>query len=349
VPGTTYEYRIREAGQAIDAGPYSFTTQPLWKYRTDPPSFSIALGSCTYVNEPAYDRPGKAFGGNYGIFDAIANKKPDLMLWLGDNVYLREPDWGSRSGYLHRYTHFRSAPELQRLLQTTKHYATWDDHDFGPNDSNGSWVHAPIAKEAFALFWANPTFGVPGVEGITTAFSHVDVDFFLLDDRSFRTPSDLVTAPTLLLGEAQLDWLIQALKYSDAPFKLVAVGTQVLNSEAVFENHATFPTERNALLQRIEQEGIRGVVFLTGDRHFSELSTLALADGRKLHDLTVSPLTAGVYKPKESNALQVEGTLVSAHNFATLSFDGAKGQRTMTIRVFDAEGALLWERTIPQE
>jgi alkaline phosphatase D len=348
-PGTTYAYRIIGSAEPTDPGPFHFTTQPLWKYRTDPPPFTVALGSCAYVNEPAYDRPGKAYGGDYGIFDAIADKDPDLMLWLGDNIYLREPDWGSRSGYLHRYTHVRSTPQLQRLLHSTKHYAIWDDHDFGPNDPNGSWVHSPIARETFDLFWPNPTNGVPGVEGVTTAFSHVDVDFFLMDDRTFRTPADLSTAPTSLLGDAQIDWLIQALKYSDAPFKLVAVGSQVLNTAAVFENYANFPAERNELLRRIEAEGIRGVVFVTGDRHHTSLSTLALPDGRRIHDLTVSPLTAGVHGPVEKNELLVEGTVVAQHNFATASFDGAKGSRTMVIRVFDADGGLLWERSIPQE
>ncbi|MBK8613627.1 MAG: hypothetical protein IPN85_09025 [Flavobacteriales bacterium] len=38
------------------------------------------------MNEPAYDRPGTAYGGGYGIFNSIAETKPDLMLWLGDNT-----------------------------------------------------------------------------------------------------------------------------------------------------------------------------------------------------------------------------------------------------------------------
>ncbi|HRH71282.1 MAG TPA: alkaline phosphatase D family protein, partial [Flavobacteriales bacterium] len=195
LPGTEYTYRlIGSAGSGTDEQLFSFRTQPIWKFRTDPPEFTMAMGSCAYINEPAFDRPGNPYGGGYGIFDAIADKKPDLMLWLGDNIYLREPDWGSRSGYLHRYTSTRSTPELQRLLQSTKHYAIWDDHDFGPNDADCSFVNSALAREMFDLFWPNPTNGVPGVEGITTAFSHADVDFFLIDDRTFRIPGDMKTA-----------------------------------------------------------------------------------------------------------------------------------------------------------
>ncbi|HRO99460.1 MAG TPA: alkaline phosphatase D family protein, partial [Flavobacteriales bacterium] len=212
VPGTTYGYRPVVNGKAVDLGqPLTFRTQPLWRHRTEPPAFTLALGSCAYINEPAYDRPGKPYGGDLGIFDAIADQKPDLMLWLGDNIYLREPDWGSRSGFLHRYTHTRSAPELQRLLRSTHHYAIWDDHDFGPNDADGSFVNGPVAREMFDLFWPNPTCGVPGVPGITTQVNHLDVDLFLLDNRSFRVPGEVRTDSAAMLGGAQLDWLIRAL------------------------------------------------------------------------------------------------------------------------------------------
>ena len=76
------------------------------------PDFRLATGSCTYINEPELDRPGKPYGGDYQIFDAMVAQKPDLMVWLGDNAYLREADWSTRTGIYHRYSHTRSAPEL---------------------------------------------------------------------------------------------------------------------------------------------------------------------------------------------------------------------------------------------
>jgi len=200
----------------------------------------------------------------------------------------------------------------------------------------------------FDLFWPNPTCGVPGVEGITTMFTYADIDFYLLDDRTYRVPPNNRTSTPAMLGTAQLDWLIRALRASSAPFKLVAVGSQVLNSAEAFENYANFSNERGELLRRIEEEGITGVVFLTGDRHFTELSQLTLKDGRTLYDLTVSPLTSGVYTPKEVNTLRVPGTLVDQRNFGRISFTGPKNARVMTLRIHDAQGTLLWERAIPQ-
>ena len=85
------------------------------------------------------------------------------------------------------------------------------------------------------------------MEGITSSFSHADVDFFLMDDRTFRIPADLKTSTPQLFGRAQLDWLIQALKYSDATFKLVGIGSQVLSTSAQYENYATMEAERGEL------------------------------------------------------------------------------------------------------
>jgi alkaline phosphatase D len=347
-PGTTYGYEIfvDGAAQKLDRA-LTFQTQVLWQFRSDPPDFSVALGSCAYVNEKAFDRPNKVYGGSYEIFDQIAATKPNMMLWLGDNIYLRETDWTSRSGYLHRYSHTRSLPELQRLLSSTHHYAIWDDHDFGPNDANGSWMHKDWALEMFEMFWANPSTGIPGQIGITSAFQFNDMDFVLLDNRYHRSSDNLKRGQTQILGKDQIDWLIEILKFSRAPFKFVAVGGQVLNPAAVYETYAVYGEERQYLLDRIDEEQIKGVVFLTGDRHHTELSKIVTENGIEIYDLTVSPLTAGTHvADDERNTLRMENTLVNERNFAVLSFSGKRRDRSMKISIFDQSGTLQWEKDI---
>jgi len=347
-PGKTYGYKVLLNDEVQDFGQgLEFKTQPFWQFRTDPPAFKLALGSCAYINEEGYDRPGKPYGSAYEIFDAVADQSPDLMLWLGDNIYLRERDLQAWSGYLHRYTHTRSLPEMQRLLRSTHHYAIWDDHDFGSNDANGSWIHKDWALKGFELFWMNPSAGIPGVPGITTAFQYGDVDFFLLDNRYNRTAQGLKEGEACILGKIQVDWLIQALKYSRAPFKLVAVGGQVLNTARVFENHAQYADERAYLLQRIAEEEIRGVVFLTGDRHHTELSRYVAENGIVMYDLTVSPLTSGTHHPgNERNELNEENTLVTKHNFGIIEFTGPEKSRQMNISIFDQAGKIIWGKTL---
>jgi alkaline phosphatase D len=354
-PGTTYGYRIYVADESssTESITNTFTTQELWQYRKDAPDFRLALGSCTFVNEPSYDRPGEPYGGDFQIFDTIVRKNPDLMLWLGDNIYLREVDFQSYGSVVHRYTHTRSQKEIQNLLQHCPNLAIWDDHDFGPNDSNGSFIHKDWTLEAFKNFWANPSYGVSQDEsgkGITTQFQYSDIDFFLLDNRYHRTSKvDLGNTSPTILGETQLEWLLQALKQSQAPFKLIALGGQFLNSAPVFENYANYEEERKLIIKAIEKENIRGVVFLTGDRHCGELSYMPLKNGNGIYDLTVSPLTSKAYDmSKEKNKWRVENTITGVRHFATLHFSGKKKQRVLTMQVFDSNGKQLWKREIPQ-
>jgi len=350
-PGNVYEYELRINGQPVKlAYPTTFQTQPLWAWRTEPPTFKVAVGSCAYINEEQFDRPGTPYGGDYQVFNAIYAQHPDLMVWLGDNVYLREPDWFTRTGFIHRYTHGRSLPELQPLLASTHHYAIWDDHDYGPNDSDGSFIHKDMASDVFQKFWANPVAGLSGQGGITSYFQWADVDFFLMDDRYFRTPNKRKAGGCQYFGKAQLDWLIDALTFSNATFKMVAVGGQVLTSFANFETYINLcPEERAYLLRRIEEEGIKNVVFLTGDRHHTELSKLVNANGNSIYDFTVSPLTAGTHQTDEVNLLRVDGTLVTQKNFGTMEFSGPRKQRTLTLRIFDSNGAELWSKVIQAE
>ncbi|MBC6996764.1 alkaline phosphatase D family protein [Neolewinella lacunae] len=351
LPGQHYTYQVEINGEVI-ALPYptAFTAQPIWRWRQDPPDFTVALGSCTYVNEPEYDRPGAGYGSEYEIFTSINRAQPDLMVWLGDNMYLREPDWYTRTGYFHRYSHTRALPEMQALLARTHHYATWDDHDYGPNNSDRTWVQKELAKETFDLFWGNLTSGLPGNGGITSTFRYNDTDFFLLDNRSFRTPNDQKRPDNkTLLGEQQLEWLIESLISSDSPWKMVCIGGQVLNTHRggseTYVNLA--PAELEYLLRRITEEDISGVVFLTGDRHHTEMSQLKLANGKMVYDLTISSLTAGTGSSRdEQNNNRVAGTLQVRHNFGLLSFAGPLRERRLTVEVFATDGSLLWKREL---
>lgn len=347
-PGTQYAYFIANSpGEAI-SDTLVWTTQPLWQYRTDPPELSILVGSCTYINEPAYDRPGKPYGGGYEIFNSMADESYDAMVWLGDNIYLREVDFSSLSGFVHRYSHARSTPEMQRLLSKGAHYAIWDDHDFGPNDCDGSWVHADWSLQAFDAFWPNPDAGIPGAPELNaTQFLLGDVEFFLLDNRTHRVNHTMGPEKRQVLGEVQRNWLVHALRNSRAPFKMVAIGGQMVSDAAIYENFAQFPEERTWLLEQLDVLDIRGVVFLTGDRHNSELSKLQLPGGNWVYDWTVSPLTSGSYDHEdEPNTLREPGTMVGDRNYGLLEVTGPRKERVLRMTVKSADGGTIWTRSI---
>tara|TARA_R100001015_G_C4634552_1_gene201263 strand:+ start:870 stop:2093 length:1224 start_codon:yes stop_codon:yes gene_type:complete len=345
--GSTYEYKLVDANyKLLDKG--EFSTQEQWQYRKDPPNFSFLIGSCTYVNDTAYDRPGEPYGKGLEIFSAMLEKDAEAMLWLGDNIYLRPADWDSRSGIYYRYSHYKSQPALQEFWKNFHHYAIWDDHDYGPNDANRSFVNKDITLEAFKDFWANPNYGLnSNAEGITGMFSYNDVDFFLLDNRSFRTPNERESGERFILGDEQIAWLIDALVSSKARFKIVAVGGQLLNTAALYENHSTFAEERQKIIELIEEEQIKNVVFLSGDRHKTELSKYVGENDFTIYDFTSSPLSSTSYNSiEEPNTLRVEGTHYGEQNFGMLTFEGSWKERVLVLQTFDKNGELIWTHKI---
>lgn len=348
-PGRKYAYRIyvNDIEQEFDF-PLTFETEPLWDYRTEPPAFSFAAGSCIYVNESEYDRPGRPYGGDYSIFSEIEKLSPDAILWLGDNTYLREADYFSRTGYLKRYTHSRSIPELQSLMAKSNNYAIWDDHDFGPNDASGSWINRDLALEVFKLFWPNPTFGYRDMPSTFSAFNYRDCDFIMMDNRFYRSEVNK-QGEGQIFGKTQTDRMIDLLKQSKAPFKFVLSGGQLLNTAKVYENHSNYEAERAYIIKRIEDENIKNVVFLTGDRHHSEFSQLELSNGNTIYDFTISPLTSSANTNQiEKNDLRVEGSLIQVRNFAIANISGPRKARVLDFSFYTKKGELIKKYTIKE-
>lgn len=349
-PGTEYLYQVYVEGTEVTFdSDLVFHTQPFWQNRTAPPDFEVAVGSCTYINEAPFDRPGIPFGMGFEIFDAIADRKPAFMLWLGDQIYLRAADVYSSSGMAYRYRHMRSFPSLQRLLRSTHHVAIWDDHDYGPNNFNRSWIFKDVALDLFKQYWANPSYGLKELPGIFTVVSYGDVDFFLLDDRFYRDNDNNLDLPHKgMFGHDQLAWLQNALLASSATFKVVVGGSQFLDSQPEAEGWYHFPHERGAFLDWVKTAKPLGVLFLSGDRHFTKLLRYDLNVPYPLYELTCSPLTAGegALSQEVPNPWVIQESQVGQRNFCTLSFQGEGGERALTIAVYDTHGTQLWSRTI---
>ncbi len=281
----------------------------------------------------------------------MAALHPSMMLWMGDNTYTREVDWWSEAGMHHRYTHTRALPEMQPLLASTPNYATWDDHDYGPNDADGSWVLKGTSLRVFRRFWANPSYGLPELPGVFGQFSYNDADFFLLDDRYYRSSNNSPADSKDYWGSPQLAWFFEALQTSTAPFKFIVNGGQVLTAEARNENVASYPKSYRYFLAELARRRISGVVILSGDIHRTELLRMPREGGAPpLYEFTVSPITAGPdarADPAEvRNDLRVEGTLVQARNFGTIALAGPRTDRVATLRIYGTDGALRWERQI---
>ena len=127
------------------------------------------------------------------------------------------------------------------------------------------------------------------------------------------------------------------------------MGGQVLNSESKFEFYETYREEKMDLLNKIRRSNVPGIVFLSGDVHHSEVSKYS-KDGYPLHEITISPLTAGVYKVKKSeNEYLVDGTLTNVRNFGFIEISGPRHDRKLHLKTCDSDGKELWDYVISQK
>lgn len=361
-PQTSYQYSIsagKKKKESLASG--SLTTQTFWQWRTPVPDFSFIAGSCAYFNQQEHDRlQGKSYGGDSSIFQNMAKEKASFMLWLGDNWYTRVPDYFSEWGLYYRAARERSQKVLQPLLQAMPQMATWDDHDFGPNDAGTNYVLKSASRDVFNNYWANPSSGENG-QGIYTQFTWNDVDFFLLDDRWFRSNDNMADSidgkPNLekqMFGHQQIVWLKNALLQSNnnpnISFRFIVNGSQILNPLSPYDCLRHFSAEFQELMSFINDQNIKGLLFLTGDRHHSEIIKMERPGNYTLYDITASPLTAGVgatREPEKSSPFRV-GKETDAQNFARLSFAGPHKQRKLVVDYVGIDGSVLdsWSITL---
>ena len=340
-PDRLYNILISIDGWGSNAK-YSFRTQA----DTAVKDFNFILGSCA-LQMPGIGRimfPGAADW----IFYRMKKKKSDFMVWLGDDVYYLKKDFSSYEGMFKLHTRLRKSFKKYRdFLASQPNYAIWDDHDFGPDNCCSNFRLRDSSLAVFKGMWPNTYPEGEQFRGNYFNFRYYDAEFFMMDCRFFRGVEGDTTGP--FLGETQLVWLKNKLLMSDASFKFIGLGTQVVNDNNFGESYADYPHERDELLDFIAANNVKGVVFLTGDKHYSELSK-RVWNGYPFYDFTCSPLTfpplprrlLGAYE----NGNRVAGMDYAKRNFGRISFSGPKGNRDMKIEIIGRSGRLRRTTTL---
>jgi len=280
-PNTEYFYRVKVDG-AVDK---YLKDYPPFRLRTAPADgaaagLRVAFGSgARFANDRVQP-----------LWSVVSRAAPDLLLWLGDNVYSDSLD----SDILReQYRRMRDVASLQPVIHNISNLAVWDDHDYGLNDHDRRNPIKEEALEIFKQYWANPSYGLPDAKGIFFSYTWGKVEFFFLDDRWYRDPDDAPdTSGKTQLGAAQLAWLESELEESTAIFKVLVSGGGWSNSKGpTGDSWAAFLTERNHIFDFIRDHEISGVVLLSGDSHIAELNVIPWSDegGYDLYDLVSSP------------------------------------------------------------
>ncbi len=332
-PATRYFYRILIEGRPQQVAPLpSFVTAPAAREKG---RLRVAFGSC--VGETiAAAAPAWAELAARRNLDAKEGGF-DLLLLLGDNHYANSTDVERLRTY---YTAHRLSAGWRELAAHMPIYAIWDDHDFGPDNSDGTQEGKAHSLQVFREFWANPGGGEAEHLGCYFSFQRGDTQFFMLDGRYHRSPNATPDAPDkTMFGAAQLAWLKRELLASRATFKILANGSE-WESFGSNDSYSLFRHERDALFAWIDEQRIEGVILLSGDRHFTSGYHVL---GRFL-ELSSSPLgssNARLRPNPERFTGHDEGSL-----WMILELDSTGAEPSAAYEIWQAGGGLLERRLI---
>jgi alkaline phosphatase D len=297
------------------------------------PITRIGFGSCY---KPEKSTP---------LWTKVAEFDPQVWLWLGDNVYADVIDGKyikkdlPRDAFERAYERLGKSEGITTLdkLPAGHVMATWDDHDYGLNDTGKDWERKRDAKKAFVKFWG-------GEEKSDGVYSSRDfgsdgkrVRVILLDTRYNR---DDPGPNGDVLGSRQWKWLEEELGRPGAEVVVIA-------SQHLFEKWSNFPKAKARLWEVLKKSGAKGVVFVSGDRHQAEISCLRESPlGYPVFDVTSSGLTEAGSGRGETNDLRL-GEPWNATNFGALRIEWSDPEPKLVLEIRGADGAVARETSIP--
>jgi alkaline phosphatase D len=364
-PGTRYAYRVRWQSEVVDG-----------EFVTAPEPGVAAPVTLLWGGDLGGGGRCRVPGAGYPIFRAMAARRPDLFVFVGDTVYadqrcpappnLGGADFEARdiAGFRARHRHQRGDPGLARFLLGTSVSAIWDDHEVRGDFAGPTERLMPAGRQAFLEYWP---IDVPPEEP-TRLYRQRRwgrlLDLFVLDTRQYRSPNATPDGPDkTMLGPEQRGWLLDRLARSDAIWKLVvssvplSVGTGRIARDSWASSRNPFLTVgddtgfEHELLEIVHELGarrVRNLVWLTADVHFPAVLRLAPRPGFAFHELIAGPLHARHGYPR-----WLDRTLGPTQLFADGGFDNFGEIRLdaggLTVRIIDADGRKRFVTTLSPE
>ena len=276
------------------------------------------------------------------IFMEMASRKADLILFLGDFPYTAR---GSRKEIRSGNKKIRDVVGFTQLTSSTPTYGIYDDHDFGPNDCDGTHKNADEALATFKEYWPNPSYGLPDNKGIYCSFVVGNVEFFLLDGRYQARKSQKT-----MLGKVQFNWLCKGLQKSRSRFKVLVSGTQFGRVKGDSWGGKEYVGERNKLFSFIFTNNIAGVIGISGDVHRSDIYKLPIGDDRFFYDFTPGALARQHRtppKPLPPAMIHSYGKTTDNNMFGEIEFRPASDKNVAVIFLsLSAKNGLVYEHKL---
>jgi alkaline phosphatase D len=215
----------------------------------------------------------------------------------------------------------------------------WDDHEIvNDHDAGRAGRYLP-ARTAFDDYVASHNPAPVRAGELYFVFRAADVDFFVLDTRSYRSPQAWPddSAKTMLGANQKTDlenWLVG----SGAQFKVV-VSSVPFHHLGIRHRDAWsgYATERAEIFEFIRQRNIPGVVILSGDQHWS---SLVRHDPLGIVEFTASPLAQEVRGRPPTNDPRLIFAYDASSAFGIVDVDTRGSGPRMTFSVVDVAGRL---------
>jgi alkaline phosphatase D len=313
------------------------------------PLHRIAFGSCMNTNR-------------HPMYDQILKMDFDLMVLLGDNIYA---DTTNMTVMARKYEDIKQSPFWQSLRKKAPVLATWDDHDMGGNDAGKDYPLKDESEQLFYNFMDEPADsprrkqqGVYSSEIFGPSGKRVQI--ILLDTRYFRdrpatgenhvVPSGGKYIPhpdtnTTLLGSAQWQWLEEQLR-QPAEVRIIGSSIQFISEFSGGEAWANFPHEKRRMLELLKSTRANGAIFVSGDRHWAELSRLDRPRDYSLYDLTSSSITQEHPRGTPTPNKYREGPTYHHPNIGLISIDWKKPHPTVLLQLLDVNGQTRIEKRL---
>ncbi|KPH65024.1 alkaline phosphatase family protein [Pseudoalteromonas sp. NEC-BIFX-2020_002] len=312
----------------------------------------ILFGSCGHQDK---DIP---------IFDAINKEEGDLFIFLGDNIY---GDTNDMTVLADKYQRLGAKSGFKTLTAKTPIIAMWDDHDYGQNDAGKEYPHKEASRQIMLDFWQEPAGSKRRTrpDGIYTSYmygagdqtiqvimpdlrwnrdtlNHVsELEYYTkrkLANQGPYSPSTVKNAS--MLGETQWQWLEKEL-IKPAKIKIIASSLQLLPDFTGWESWANFPNDRARLFTLIKKHKVNGVIIISGDTHWGEISQYTEQLDYPLTEMTSSGLTEK-WKDVSPNKHRV-GDYTHEVNYGDLSIDWLKADPVISLSLKGIEGKVIMQ------
>ena len=290
------------------------------------------------------------FGSNYygrylkeeNIFQKIVSHNPNLWIWLGNAVYLDEPnfnyftntrqsmDWDFIK-YL--YEKVKNNEYYKELNEKVPIIGTWGDEEYGISNGDNENNFKEGYKQYYLDFLEADTLDqrrnyvdMGLYSTYSFGYGYQTVRFILLDLKYNQTSYLKKNDTYDMLGERQWNWLENIFKNSKETYTFICMPNQILpNDRYIIKKW--YSESRKRLFDLIGKYKRNGVIFLSGGLGFAQiLKTFCPLPsvGYNLYECTSSGLSHSNKFTSFINNFYHNDYLVEGTNFNDINFGEVK-------------------------